>query len=443
MQLVAPVVGEVASGGDRGAFLSGYQKAQQRAEEKKQEDAQTAQRTASAGASYLMDVTKHAEGITDPTDFENFLNMADAAGGPAGYTKPGQLRSTLKFSDAKQTEAQLKELNAQLDQLEKGGYDLDQLAESGSALHLRNGKTLPISTALDIARKRPTDASGAAVPKPKKADISASTDYGRFLSKWAKDRGKTVDQLSAKDELAAKDEFAQAGRAPSDPTGSIEALRQLALNKPPTEPRQRFNVQPITNADGTTGLVRINMDTGETSPVDLPNGAGSGRASDTQRLSGAYYDRTTKAQQNLTPFETKLATLGPQADVQFPTLLQSEQGQLYSQGRDEFINAALRRESGAAIQPSEYDRYDRIYFVRPGDKPAVIRQKQAARERVIKGFKLAAGNLAPATASGPAVGERRLINGQPAEWDGKGWKAVGGAAPTPVKAKAVPPGGGL
>jgi hypothetical protein len=38
-----------------------------------------------------------------------------------------------------------------------------------------------------------------------------------------------------------------------------------------------------------------------------------------------------------------------------------------------------------------------------------------------------AGGAAPATqsASGPKVGERRMINGQMGEWDGKGWKPAG------------------
>lgn len=397
MQLVAPVVGEVASGGDRGAFLSGYQKAQQRAEEKKQEDAQIAQRTASAGASYLMDVTKHAEGITDPTDFENFLNMADAAGGPAGYTKPGQLRSTLKFSDAKQTEAQLKELNAQLDQLEKGGYDLDQLAESGSALHLRNGKTLPISTALDIARKRPTDASGAAVPKPKKADISASTDYGRFLSKWAKDRGKTVDQLSAKDELAAKDEFAQAGRAPSDPTGSIEALRQLALNKPPKdEPlAQVTDVDPVTG-ETVTSLVPRKPGEVARRPAPEPN--------QSQYQSGEYAGRMEQAESTLTKLESEIAgmnVLSFSAQQKMPAALQSATMQSYMQAARNFINAKLRRESGAAISPTEFSEARAQYLPQPSDTPEVLQQKKATRLYVFENNKRSAGR---AYVAPPALG---------------------------------------
>lgn len=250
MQLVAPIVGEVSSGGDRGAFMSGYMKAQQQTEDKKQQDAQMAQRTAASGANYLMDVTQHAQGITDPVDFQNFVDMAQQAGEPAGYVKPGQLRSTLKFSNAKAAEAQLKELTDQLDQLDKGGYDLDQLAAAGSSLHLKSGKTIPIGTALDLTRQRPTDPTGAAIPKPKKADTAASTDFGRFLAKFAKDKGKTVDTLTTQDELAAKDQFAQAGRPPIDPT--LEALRKAqlanALRGGGDEPIQPDDVQGAAQA---------------------------------------------------------------------------------------------------------------------------------------------------------------------------------------------------
>lgn len=187
--------------------------------------------------------------------------------------------------------------------------------------------------------------------------------------------------------------------------------RQGMLHKPTGGGRDRFNVQQVTNPDGTTGLMRVNMDTGEATPVDL-GGAASGRASDTQRLSGAYLDRTKGADQLAKGFEQELGTLGPQLDVQLPNLLKSEKGQLYRQSKDEFINAALRRESGAAIQPSEYERYDKIYFVQPGDTAATIRQKQTARERVIAGFKVSAGNLSgqpagPAPAQPPRAAARK------------------------------------
>lgn len=183
---------------------------------------------------------------------------------------------------------------------------------------------------------------------------------------------------------------------------ALKRAKEAADITPPTTPRERFNVQPITLPDGTTGLVRINMDSGETTRVELPDGAGAGKPTDSQRLAGDYAGRAVDSNTQAMDFERTLSTLGSQFDVKLPNLLQSEAGQRYSQAKDVFINAALRRESGAAISQAEYDRYNKIYFVVPGDRPSVIRQKQQARANVIKGFKIGAGNIAPPTTAPPA-----------------------------------------
>jgi len=60
-------------------------------------------------------------------------------------------------------------------------------------------------------------------------------------------------------------------------------------------------------------------------------------------------------------------------------------------GRINFISAVLRKESGASIQPSEFSMMEKLYFPRPGDLPAVIKQKQDARELAIKAMKVQAG----------------------------------------------------
>ena len=71
--------------------------------------------------------------------------------------------------------------------------------------------------------------------------------------------------------------------------------------------------------------------------------------------------------------------------------LQSEDFQKYDQARRDFINATLRRESGAVISPNEFDNAERQYLPQPGDKPGVIEQKRRNREMVIEGMARAAG----------------------------------------------------
>lgn len=65
-------------------------------------------------------------------------------------------------------------------------------------------------------------------------------------------------------------------------------------------------------------------------------------------------------------------------------LAPSEQQQLEQAKRD-WINANLRRESGAVIGQSEFDSADRQYFAQPGDSAAVISQKAANRKRAESG----------------------------------------------------------
>jgi hypothetical protein len=61
------------------------------------------------------------------------------------------------------------------------------------------------------------------------------------------------------------------------------------------------------------------------------------------------------------------------------------------QAQRDFVNATLRRESGAAISPSEFDNAKKQYFPQPGDKPAVLEQKRRNRQIAIDGITRAGG----------------------------------------------------
>ena len=59
--------------------------------------------------------------------------------------------------------------------------------------------------------------------------------------------------------------------------------------------------------------------------------------------------------------------------------------------RKNFVTAVLRKESGAAISPSEFYTESQKYFPQPGDEPAVIAQKRHARDTAIKAMEIQAG----------------------------------------------------
>lgn len=69
-----------------------------------------------------------------------------------------------------------------------------------------------------------------------------------------------------------------------------------------------------------------------------------------------------------------------------PVGFQSAGFQKSDQARRQFVNAVLRRESGAAIPPSELENYTRQYFPVPGDSDAVKAQKAESRKLAIAGL---------------------------------------------------------
>lgn len=65
---------------------------------------------------------------------------------------------------------------------------------------------------------------------------------------------------------------------------------------------------------------------------------------------------------------------------------QTEKQQQVEQAQRDFINAVLRRESGAAISPGEFDSAAKQYFPQIGDSAAVKAQKSRNRELAIQGL---------------------------------------------------------
>ncbi|MFA6078115.1 MAG: hypothetical protein WC724_03835 [Candidatus Paceibacterota bacterium] len=72
--------------------------------------------------------------------------------------------------------------------------------------------------------------------------------------------------------------------------------------------------------------------------------------------------------------------------------LKSGNFQSVDQAQRNFINAVLRRESGAVISPAEFENGKQQYFAQPGDKPEVVAQKKANRDMVQSGFINGAGS---------------------------------------------------
>jgi hypothetical protein len=121
---------------------------------------------------------------------------------------------------------------------------------------------------------------------------------------------------------------------------------------------------------------------------------------------------------------------------------QSGEQQQVEQAQRDFINAVLRRESGAAIADSEFSNARQQYFPQVGDSPEVIAQKRKNREiatagvlaevpdsetRVNQVMKTANGN-SPAPQGLPSGMSRQVgtSGGRPVYEDAQGNRFIGG-----------------
>lgn len=86
------------------------------------------------------------------------------------------------------------------------------------------------------------------------------------------------------------------------------------------------------------------------------------------------------------------STPGGKLDSMAPGLLMSDTAKKIDQAERNFVNAILRRESGAAISESEFKNAEAQYFPRSGDPQDVIDQKAQNRAQGILGLQAASGD---------------------------------------------------
>ena len=123
--------------------------------------------------------------------------------------------------------------------------------------------------------------------------------------------------------------------------------------------------------------------------------AATGKKTEAQAKASSFAARMEQADSVMSKLQSQgLSMMGKGLDA-LPggvgNLAQSPQYQQYKQAQSSFITALLRQESGAAINKSEFDRYERELFPQPGDGPAVVQQKAAMRASAIEQMRGAAG----------------------------------------------------
>jgi hypothetical protein len=138
--------------------------------------------------------------------------------------------------------------------------------------------------------------------------------------------------------------------------------------------------QFMINGGQRAGLaVRID----EKGVVEISEGGGTlTKLTETQSNALAFGGRMQTSNQILSGMETQGTDLRQRLAEGIPLVgnyLLTPEYQQYSQAKRDFINAVLRKESGAAIAASEFANAEQQYFPQPGDSPQVIEQKRKNR----------------------------------------------------------------
>lgn len=175
-----------------------------------------------------------------------------------------------------------------------------------------------------------------------------------------------------------------------------------------------FEYREIDDGNGGKQMIRINKATGQAGRLQIGGGpapgsggnpfSDGGKFSESEGKAAGFADRMLQSEGMLRPFAPD-GGIGPAApgvesagtDLKqyaiantwgLPAVaknaMHSKEYQSYDQAKRDFINAQLRRESGAVIADSEFENAHKQYFPVPGDPPELLEQKRRNRQVAIE-----------------------------------------------------------
>lgn len=147
---------------------------------------------------------------------------------------------------------------------------------------------------------------------------------------------------------------------------------------------------PVDDGFGNVTYVPRSQAAGAKVPISGANKESTGA----QKRVLNFYIRAKDGKTTLDGVELDIGKLGTfeQGKLKFfPNIMQSELGQTYTQAQRAFIEAYLRKDSGAAIPPHEYVEAAKTYFAQPGDTKTTLANKKRGRDAIMEGLKQESG----------------------------------------------------
>jgi hypothetical protein len=137
---------------------------------------------------------------------------------------------------------------------------------------------------------------------------------------------------------------------------------------------------------GTKAPSGTSLTVGPDGTVQYQQGGGKplteGQAKDT-----TFVTRASGALPLIDKYGDALTSLGERVGGGVPVVgnyFKSPEYQQAEQAGKEFLQAILRKDTGAAITPAETEEYGSVYLPRPGDSSDLLKQKKLSRARALK-----------------------------------------------------------
>lgn len=194
-------------------------------------------------------------------------------------------------------------------------------------------------------------------------------------------------------------------KAPADPGAAldlekkrleVDELRNPKPDKPPSAV-QEYEYARGQGFKGTfqdwesskKGGMQLHVDpaTGE---VTFQQGGNIKPLTESQSKDTVYATRAEGALKVLDPLADALTSLPDAAGGSLPLVGNYLKSPIYQQAEQsgkEFLQAILRKDTGAAITKAETDEYGTVYLPRPGDSIEVLAQKKQSRLRAVEALK--------------------------------------------------------
>jgi hypothetical protein len=232
LQNIMPIIASIVAGkrdpAAIGAGLAAYTQGKRLKQAEKEQQHERDAREQRERAEFYTRMITNAQQFDDPVAFEQWKSaikpMADVYGVPM---------EAVVFSDAKKTASEAKKIQAGLDQAVKL-HGPEILNRPDVSLQLPDGRTVKISDALRIVGQ--VTAGGQAVPVKTATDKPNPVDAGSFEDytiRYAKGKGKTVEQLTAADIEDARKRYQQSDDRPrvTVNTGAADARTNARIDR--------------------------------------------------------------------------------------------------------------------------------------------------------------------------------------------------------------------